>query len=245
MAPSDFLSRVEDAYNLSFRSGAPRFLGFLTSEEVAIAEGFLKSRAEYRLFGGYEGAERVYLCVLGNAEDVADEAFPISAVTFRYRECDSLTHRDFLGSLMSKGIERDTVGDILVEKGRAVAFISREIAPYVLSQTDKIGRVGVGSSEGFSLPLPQMGEKEVKSKTVASLRLDAVTAALINSSRSVAEELITGGMVSVNSALCQKPTRQLSAGDKITVRGYGKFTLLEQGGTTKKGRTVLLTERYK
>ena len=245
MARTEFLSRVQDAYNLSFNSGAPKFLGFLTAEEVGIAEGFLKNKVDYILFGGYEEADRVYLCVLGGSSSVSFEAFPITAVTFRFRECDKLTHRDFLGSLMSKGIKREKVGDILVEKGRAVVFLNKDIAPFVLSQTNRIGRVGVSAEQGFSLPLPQISTKESRSVTVASMRADAVVAALINSLRSRAEELIKDGFVAINSAVCQKTTRQITDGDKIAVRGYGKFTVIEQSGTTKKGRTVILTEKYK
>ncbi len=245
MQETDFLPRVEDAYNLSYRLGTPKFLGFLTAAEVALAEGFLKNRAEYTLFGGYEDAERVYLCVFGNAAHISNDAFPISAVTFSFRSCDTLTHRDVLGSLMSKGIKRETVGDILVENGRAVVFINRDIARFIINETDKIGRVGVKVSEGFSLPLPEGSTKVTERKTVASLRLDAVVAALTNTSRGRAEELINGGFVAINSSLCLKTTRQITTGDKITVRGYGKFTVTEQGGTTKKGRTVILTEKYK
>lgn len=245
MARTEFLSRVQDAYNLSFNSGAPKFLGFLTAEEVGVAESFLKNKADYMIFGGYEEADRVYLCVTDGLQSVSFDAFPITAVTFRFRECDILTHRDFLGSLMAKGIKRDKVGDILVEKGRAVVFLNKDIASFVLSQTDRIGRVGVSAEQGFSLPLPQISIKESRSVTVASMRVDAVVAALINSSRSRAEELIKDGFVAINSAVCQKATRQIIAGDKVTVRGYGKFTVIEQSGITKKGRTVVLTEKYK
>ena len=150
-----------------------------------------------------------------------------------------------MGSLMSKGIKREKVGDILVEKGRAVVFLNKDIAPFVLSQTNRIGRVGVSAEQGFSLPLPQISTKESRSVTVASMRADAVVAALINSLRSRAEELIKDGFVAINSAVCQKTTRQITDGDKIAVRGYGKFTVIEQSGTTKKGRTVILTEKYK
>src|SRR5699024_11756760 len=43
----------------------------------------------------------------------------------------SIRHRDILGSLMSLGIERKTLGDISVRDGIFQFFINREMASYV------------------------------------------------------------------------------------------------------------------
>ena len=81
--------------------------------------------------------------------------FPICGIEFSFRKCDRLTHRDFLGSLMSLGIERETVGDILVEDGRAVVFVKAELSDYVKSQISKVGRVGVKVDDADLSKLPQ------------------------------------------------------------------------------------------
>ncbi len=238
-------ARVADLADMALKSGAPRFLGFLTPEEAEFVKGLGFKGTVFSFFGGYENAERVFLCVHSADMDVKHTSYPIDAVTVTFRERDTLSHRDFLGSLMSKGIKRETVGDILVENGRAVMFVGRDISKYVCEQTDRIGRVGVQTEKGYTEPLPLGAEKTVSSHTVASLRLDCVVAALVNLSRDKSAKFIADGFVCVNSVISQKPTKMVSAGDKITVRGYGKFTVISADGVTRKGRTVLIAEKYK
>ena len=77
-----------------------------------------------------------------------------------------------------------------------------------------------------------------------SLRLDAVCSKIFNIQRSEASKAIEGGIVFINGALCTKPDKAVSQGDKIVMRGKGKGTLTEIGGTSKKGRTFITAEIY-
>ena len=236
-----FAARVEDAAELCRRTQTPRFLGFLSPAEAAEAEKLLKNRGvRHGFFGGFDGAERTYLCCMPEWCDKPD--YPITAVTASFRICDSLSHRDILGALMGLGITRESVGDILKEQGRAVFFVSRETAPFVLSQLGKAGRVGITLKEGFSQPLPQMSQSEECSVTVASVRADCIVSALAGVSRSAAAQLISDGRVSVNSAAIEKTTVSVRAGDAVTVRGKGRFTVVSADELSKKGRIIL---RYK
>ena len=57
-------------------------------------------------------------------------------------------------------------------------------------------------------------------------------------------EFIEGGMVAVNSVVCEKATHTVSDGDRITVRTKGKF-FIDSGDTlSKKGRIILKYSRY-
>lgn len=239
------LSRVRDAVRLCETDGAPKFVGFLRPEETALVLPSLQNRANHCFFGGYEGAERCFLGVFPDWAEIDTSVFPIVPITFSFRHCDKLTHRDFLGSLMALGITREKIGDILIESGRAVVFCAREVSRFILTQINCVGRVGVTLSEGCTEPLPQMSERVQVSNTVASLRLDCVVAAVTKTSRGTAADLIGEQKVSINSVVCQKVTREVATGDKITVRGYGKFSVVSTEGVTKKGRTVLITETYK
>lgn len=62
-----FTARVYDAVSYSERNKTPKFLGFLTPQEAAIADSVLKKQhAKYMLYGGYDGAERQFLaCPIG------------------------------------------------------------------------------------------------------------------------------------------------------------------------------------
>ena len=238
-------ARVEDLISGCINSSSPRFIGFLSQEETSFVKTLKRFDTRFVFFGGEEMSERLFLCVAPENFDITESAFPITALTFTFRTADTLSHRDVLGSLMALGIKRETVGDILIEQGRAVVFVAREIAKYVAEQISRIGRVGVTVSYGFEYPLPQRYERVRETSTVASLRLDCVVATLIKGSRNKAAELIVGKYVTVNSALCEKTTKAVASGDKISVRGYGKFSISSIDGTTRKGRIVLTTETYK
>ena len=236
------IARVEDACRRTYKTSTPSFLGFLNEEGLAVHNHLKKQNIKHSFFGGFDGANRRYLGIL---PDWCEECeFPITAVSFAFRDCYPLSHRDFLGALMSLGITRECVGDILVEKGRAVAFLSRDIAPFVISQTAKVGNVGVDLKEGFSLPLPEFGEKAEFSETVASLRLDNIVAALCSVSRSEAVRLIEEKRVSISGILQEKTSKTVSEGDKISIRGKGFFEISDCGTLSKKGRIILKYQKY-
>ena len=52
------------------------------------------------------------------------------------------------------------------------------------------------------------------------------------------------GKVELNHRPCVKPDRAVEQGDVITCRGLGKCLLKEMGGVSKKGRIMLVLERY-
>lgn len=99
-----------------------------------------------------------------------DEEFPVTGLTVKFRRQDALSHRDFMGSFLAQGVVRASLGDILAEEGRAVLFVKTELAPHFLSQIDKIGRVGVQITKGFTDPLPQAHSFQPMGGVVASER---------------------------------------------------------------------------
>lgn len=237
--------RVRDAARLCEISGIPKFVGFLTPVEAAVAvSAAAKSGYKYEIFGGYEGAERVFFGVFPQWCAEKQQFYPIKAVTFAYRRQDKLSHRDFLGSLMSLGIKRESVGDILTEEGRAVAFLSAEILKCVLTGIEKVGSVGVTVTEGYTMPLPGGSSAKEITETVASLRLDAVVAALIGTSRAKAAELIEQKLVSVNSVVSEKGVKMVRSGDIITVRGKGRFIIDSAEDKTRKDRTIIKVKKF-
>lgn len=237
------IPRVSDAVSRTYKTNVPSFLGFLNEEEAALIEAYLKKQnIKHTFFGGFDEAVRRYLGVL---PDWCEECeFPITAVSFSFKECYPLSHRDFLGALMSLGITRECVGDILIEKGRAVVFLSSDIAQFVVSQISKVGNVGVDISVGFSLPLPNFGEKREFSETVASLRLDNIVAAICSVSRSEAVRLIEEKKVSISGVMQEKTSKLISEGDKISIRGKGFFEISDCNTLSKKGRIILKYQKY-
>lgn len=238
-----FTARIHDTIDICERTNKPKFLGFVSREESVLIRRTLENRnADFILFGGYDSAERVMLGCFPEWDD--EKKFPIVPITFNYRKNDMLSHRDFLGSLMGLGLTRDSVGDILVEEGRAVVFVSEDISGFVLSQLEKVGRTGVSLSLGYSSPLPQKSTLAELTTTVASKRLDCIVSALCNCSRGAAVEKIEMGAVSVNSVIQEKATKLVMFGDTVTVRGKGKFIITSLEDKTRKNRMVLKYQKY-
>jgi RNA-binding protein YlmH len=156
-----------------------------------------------------------------------------------------LRHRDFLGALTALGIRREMLGDILTGKGRAVVFVREDVAPFLMDQADKIGRVGVrtGYADVTDLPVPDDFEERVI--TLNSLRLDAFVAHAANLSRDKAARLIKGEMVMVDHVTVTEVSAPLRAGATVTVRKYGKFVLTALLGTSKKGKLKAAVKHYK
>lgn len=72
-------------------------------------------------------------------QEEADESEYMTALRCTYRKEDTLTHRDFLGSLMAQGVTREKLGDILVSEGSCDLIVSRDIAPYLLQNVTSAG----------------------------------------------------------------------------------------------------------
>ncbi|MBO5852575.1 MAG: hypothetical protein J6Q74_02060 [Clostridia bacterium] len=245
MEQSLIASRIDDACKICNNSSFPKFVGFLRAEETAIAESVAQKLCCRHLFyGGYSNAERVFFGVFPDWCEEPSQIFPITAFTFTFRPVDKLTHREVLGSLMSLGIKRETVGDILIEEGRAVVFVTSEVAPFIKSQLTKISRVGVDISEGYVGNLPGQSGFLDLSHTVASARLDCVVAALAGVSRKTATEYIEQKLVTLGSVCCEKTTLMVQNGDKISIRSKGKFLIEKIDEKTRKGRLIIKAKKY-
>ena len=137
------IARLNNGIDLCLTRQKPYFMSFMSERKQALLVSELKKAYfdNYLFFGGYDDSERKMLGLF--FDEPSTSMFPICGIEFSFRKCDRLTHRDFLGSLMSLGIERETVGDILVEDGRAVVFVKTELSDYVKSQIQKSAEFGV------------------------------------------------------------------------------------------------------
>lgn len=261
-----FEARLNDMIRLAER-GEPALSPFLTPAECAAAERFFASGGmteRIRLWGGYPEAERKrvylfpeYLLMLPDLlpppdTDPADTAGceapsgAVSAVRITGSGFRELSHRDYLGSLLGLGLERDALGDIAVQNPHeAVVFCTAQIRDFLLGTLEKVANDKVRcraltAGEPFT-----DGRKTVPvTDTVASARLDCVVAALAGRSREAAREAIESGLVEVDYLPQQRADRLLCPPLCLSVRGVGKFRLLPFEGETRKGRLRMRAERF-
>ena len=242
------LGHILDKYDQCRQRNLPTNTAFLSPAEAQGARDLLRAAAiheGFALLGGYEGAERRMLFFLPDWQEEADASDAMAFLRAAWHESEHPTHRDLLGSLMALGVERETLGDILVSEGSADLIVSAGVAQYLLDNWTGAGRTALRLTAigADALRVPEQKVKEIRD-TVATLRLDAVTAAGFSMSRGKAAEYISAGKCELNYAPCVKGDKQTAESDVITVRGLGKIRLDAVGGNTKKGRICVEITRF-
>ncbi len=192
-------------------------------------------------WGGFEEAERR---IIGfNLEDKSH--YPISIIEIVNKsKFILLEHKDYLGAIMSLGIKRNKLGDLVVNENRCFAAVFQDIADYICMNLSSIGKCPcevVVVNDFYSLPAAKF-EKLVT--IVSSVRLDCVIAGLCNLSRSKAEQVIKSGKVLLDYSEALEKNKEVSFGNVITIRGYGKYKVGEILGNTAKGRIKIEIKKY-
>lgn len=231
---------------------------FLTAEQINNIIQLEKRNNKYVstfYYGGYENAERVMCVFIPAFFDVDDihnfflenpDENPLSLIKIKKDPFSNLSHRDYLGSVMGLGIEREMIGDIVVTEGGAFIFCVKRMTGYICENLIKAGR---GKIECFKVNVSDFINTDEKAEeifvSVASLRLDNILSAAFNLSRSSASSYIKQGSVYVNNKQILKSDFTVKEEDKVVLRGKGKSVLKQVKGETKKGRIHLVIKRYK
>lgn len=235
----DFCRHIMDLLQNAEKNNFFRFSSFLTDREQVLARAQADAAGvQCGFWGGHKEAVRKMF----SAPKAENEKYPLDAVTFFFRNSDMLTHRDFLGSMMSLGIKRNQIGDISVADGGAVVFVSRTILP-LIEETCKIGRVGVRTETGIGIELPSQKFEDIF-LTVSSLRIDVLVSGICGVSRDKSAAFIKSGRVILNGIQILSSSVTVEPGDIFSVKGYGKFVFSDLGGVTRKGKNHITIKKY-
>ena len=234
-----FVRHVWDLLARCRNRNIPQYSAFLTPHQRSLV---LESFPEggYAFFGGYEEAERVVFAALPDYLAPEETShFPVACAQISYPGQYRLSHRDFLGAILALGLERETLGDILVEEGRAVVFLQPHVLPILLQELVKVGSVGVHAEAGAPEEIAVKRQEVSLSGTVSSPRLDSVLALFLRISREKVKELIAGGSVMVNHREERRADCLLKEQDILSVRGFGRGRVESVGGQSRKGRIFI------
>ena len=243
--------RLIELSNRAYQNNIYTFSDFLSLSQQEVLYQAVRDKAfapiRYDLFGGYENCER-QMARFGSEADFGYEVeFPIKCIKVEplaKKFAKEYTHRDYLGSLMSLGIDRKKFGDIFVDGMDAYIYVDETTADYLIENFVSVGRNSVKCS--FS-ELPESYKKSALKETtiqVASPRADAVIAKVYNLSRKDTIPYFTEKKVSVNGHIVENNDKLLAPGDTVSVRGFGKFNLVEEGGLSRKGKLNLVVEIF-
>lgn len=238
------ISKADDMVNAVMRGRTMSFSSFLTlDEQKLVLDHINRNGLNCSVFGGYEDFERGIICVYDEYEpDLTD--YPISVLCFELSDWHKIGHRDVLGALMSLGIKRELIGDIVLDSERCFIFVERKICQYLLQNLFSVGNQNVDLFEYFDKVNCKREYEEIQ-VIVSSSRLDCFVSDLCSVSRTKASDFIAGGQVYLNGRQELKKDKNVLEGDIITVRRYGKFRVMDDLGLTKKGRIKIKLLKYK
>ena len=247
------ISRIIDKIKFCETKNKIQTTDFLDMAEQNLSEKFLKSQKieNYLYTGGFEEAERKILIIY--PKKIADVIYNINLNeyinTIRISLPNELkgeySHRNYLGGLMKLGIEREKLGDILVDEEGADIFAIPEMLKFLINNIPSLTRFSKAKIEQINLK--DIRKIEIKKQdikiTVASMRLDNIVSELAKCSRGKASEILETERVLVNYEIISKPSKEIKENDIVTIRGKGRFTIKRVAGNSKKGRIFVEVEK--
>ena len=244
-------------------------VGGSTDDQASDIDGMI-GQMHCKAFGGTSGCER---CVVrfGSVDLLGyEEPYPITLLKIypaMAKYAEQLTHRDYLGSLIGLGLEREKIGDIVIPRvsdsdnaegngssevkksakkaqGAVYVFVIETIADYIIENLGYVKHTNVRVEKCDEVPEEVVPHLEDVSVIVSSNRIDAIVAKLYNLSREQSLKLFVEGKVFLNGITMTSNARPLKAGDTISVRGFGKFIFDGEGGSTRKEKLYVNVRKY-
>lgn len=195
--------------------------------------------AQVLLSGGTPQAERQRAIIAPDYKrlDDVDLGIAVLAITSDDRRISELDHGDYLGALLGLGIKRDKIGDLHVNEDGCHALIAEEIGDFLVGHMKQAHRIDVSVS---IRPLEELKEVVIKLEeqvlSVASMRLDGIASDVFRLSRTKILAPIKAGRCRVSWKPVEDPSHPLKAGYIVSMKGFGRFKVLEVEGVSKSGR---------
>lgn len=240
------IAKFEDMFKLCDKYQSPRFSSFLNeAEQVLINSNFGYSGCNSMMYGGFSDAQRKVFGIFPDWMEKDSKEFPIKVLRVIKKYKKELNHRDYLGTVLSAGIDRKMVGDIVCDIDGAYIYILEDVADFIAGALQKIANVGVEVTIKDCLDIEPPKQKfEMINTVAASERLDAVIAAILNVSRRISSELIKASKVSVNHVEVTSTDYLLKPEQIISVRGFGRFVYVNKGLNTRSQRIHIEVKKF-
>lgn len=241
-----FLNRLSELSSRALFSGRYEYSEFLTLfEQNLVKRAARDGSAPLSLLGGYDGAER-RIALFGDEELCGYPPCPpivcmkIAPISQRFAQ--TLTHRDFLGGLLSLGLRRSVIGDIIIEDNCGYAFCLEAVSGFIEKELNEVKGTRVKSV--LSPPPAAAALPDKSYVNIASERLDAVIAAVYHLPRSESQRLFEQEKVFINGKAATSQSAPPHEGEIVSVRGVGRFIYEGIEKETRKGRLRVVVRIY-
>ncbi len=240
------LAQINNLAEKALRDQEPQWTDFLEPPDREQVQAVLvwNTRVRFNSFGGYTKAERKRMVIYPDYYIVETIQPALSFLEITVKSPEPLSHRDYLGSILSLGLKREKLGDLLVAPDHCQLVLVPELVDFLRIHLNKVGNhpVELAEIDPEGLNPPEQREKVIRS-TVASLRLDAIAGLGFGESRTKMVREIRSERVKVNWKVAKNPDTSLEPGAVISIRGRGRVIFKEITGTSKKGRIGIVLVR--
>lgn len=234
--------KIYEKYVISYEKDITMFINkFYPPNIWSFFEANASNNFKIETNGIFEECERRII----SFNNIYNMEYPIRVIKITNKSnFSNLKHKDYLGGLLSLGIERNTIGDIVIRNESAYVPVVEDIYLYILNNLNKIGKspVDVKLIEQFDeIPKSEFEEFIIN---VSSLRLDSIIAKICNVSRSKAIDLIESSRILLNYSKVNDKSKEITDGSRLTIRGNGKYIIGNIVGETKSGKQKVQIRKY-
>ena len=246
-------AKIEDKFQFAISKNKMTHTDFLNMAEKTLAEKFIKEKhiSHFLFFGGNgEDSERNILLFYPEkfSQEMVEKNFCkiVCALSIQLPKEVHYEHKIYLGGILKLGIKREKIGDILVRENGADIIVIQEIAEFLKQHLVELTRFQKADCEIISIDEVEHKEKQFEhfSIIVSSMRLDNFVSELARCSRTKAGEILKEQRVLINDAIETKFSRKVNIGDRITIRGKGKFVVQEMEHKTKSEKQVIGVNKF-
>lgn len=191
-----------------------------------------------------ETAEKRVIMIYPKDYDISYMEFPITYFQIdgqnKFRE---LFHKDFLGTIMSLGVKREIMGDLIVKNSLCFGVILGEKYDIIEEGITKIGNVPVKLKIVDEKQIPE-GEFEDKKFLISSLRLDGLISGITGLSRQKSVDEILKGNILLNYKTIRDKSTEVKEGDIFTIKKIGKFKFDSVEGNSRKNKIRINVKKF-
>lgn len=211
-------------------------------EQKIVNEIANKNDIEIIFIGGNEYSERKIFVANPYLENLSEDNY-IKVMSFKI---NNIKHPDVLGALISLGIEREHIGDIVILNNSCEFVILEKDSNFIKYNLSKIKNEGVDinikKENRLSIKIDESTEYK---GFVSSLRIDNIISELINISRQKAKQIIKSKNVKVDFLIVEDPSKIISEGSLISIKHEGRFQFDFIDGISKKGNYHIIYRKFK
>lgn len=238
------IAKIEDKIRTSKTQNKITNTEFLNESQIDFSKKELIKQKEtrYFFFGGYEEATRKILIIypekIEKDEVIKNINNIVTAIKVQVPNeiYGKLEHKNYLGTIMSFGLTRERIGDIIVYEDKAYVMVLKENAEYIkneLKQEKKFKKAKIEIIDINKIETKAV-EYETLNISVNSVRLDNIISEILNTSRKISQEQIEQEKIFINYEIATKNTKILKEKDTLIIRGKGKYIIEKFLGENKR-----------